>query len=163
MTNDARPVDLTFEADGLRFGMTDLRGSERGAQQVYGPVTGTVVLGGDGTVSVDGVPITPEPKVDPPVVDPPVVDPPVVDPPVVTPARPADPAGPVAPVTRPVTAAPAVSERCSLARRALAKANTKFARAKRAARKRPSKANRKSLTRARKARAVAALKVKRAC
>jgi hypothetical protein len=157
VSNDARPVDLTFEADGLRFGVTDLNGSGRGAQRVYGPVTGTVVLGDDGVVTVDGVPAAPVPSDDHPGPD--VTPEPPSTPP--TPATPTPPAG-AGPQTG--TPKPAViSKRCRLARRALANAKTNVRRTKRVVRKRPSKASRKRLARARKTQRTAAAKVKRVC
>lgn len=63
VTNAARPVELTFRANGTRFEITDLSGSERGATRTYGPVTGNVVVGTGAEapiVTVDGRAVLPE-------------------------------------------------------------------------------------------------------
>ncbi|HEV2756659.1 MAG TPA: hypothetical protein VG318_12895, partial [Actinomycetota bacterium] len=64
VTSDLNPVDLTFEADGDSFAVTDLEGNDRGRRVVYGPVTGTVVVkpgtGDVPAVTVEGAPVAPK-------------------------------------------------------------------------------------------------------
>ncbi len=122
VTNDAHPADLTFEADGISFGVTKLTGSQRGPQQVVGPVSGTVVLEGDGDITVDGQPVTPTPPA-------------------------ASPTPSATPSATP-TPAPAAQNPC---RTKLAQARKALRKAKKAARKQPTKRNRKRVARARKA------------
>ena len=56
VTDDRRPAPVAFEADGLSFAITALKGDERGQRLLYGPLTGTVAIA-DGAVTVDGAPV----------------------------------------------------------------------------------------------------------
>lgn len=130
--DDARTEDVTFEADGLSFAVTELDGTERGPEGVVGPVSGTVVLGGDGSITVDGTPVTP-----------------VFVTPTPTPtASPAPTVSPTPTVTPTPTATPAPDRGCAAK---VERAKRKLAKARRAQRRRPSASNRKKVKRARKA------------
>jgi Lecithin:cholesterol acyltransferase/WD40-like Beta Propeller Repeat len=58
VTNQSRPVELAFHAEGWSMTVTDLKGDARGASRRYGPLTGDVVLAAGGAaVTVDGEPV----------------------------------------------------------------------------------------------------------
>jgi hypothetical protein len=58
VTNQSRPVELAFHADGWSMTVTDLKGEAHGASRRYGPLTGDVVIApGGATVTVDGKPV----------------------------------------------------------------------------------------------------------
>jgi hypothetical protein len=59
VTNDAAPVALAVEADGLTMTVTEVDGSGAGRRVTYGPLTGDLVVKPSAEVTVDGKPAAP--------------------------------------------------------------------------------------------------------
>jgi hypothetical protein len=59
VTNDAAPVALAVEAEGLTMTVTEVDGSGTGRRITYGPLTGELVIKPGAEVTVDGKPVTP--------------------------------------------------------------------------------------------------------
>jgi hypothetical protein len=60
VTDDARPVSISFDAQDTTFSISRLHGESADEPLVYGPVTGSVVVApGGGEVRVDGVLVAP--------------------------------------------------------------------------------------------------------
>jgi pimeloyl-ACP methyl ester carboxylesterase len=59
VTNDAAPVALAVEAEGLTMTIIEVDGSGAGRRVTYGPLTGDLVVEPGAEVTVDGKPVTP--------------------------------------------------------------------------------------------------------
>ena len=59
VTNDAAPVALAVQAEGLTMTVTEVDGSGAGRRVTYGPLTGDLVVKPGAGVTVDGKPVAP--------------------------------------------------------------------------------------------------------